>query len=80
MMGLCTECRRQLPRALVCKEQLDSGEAAATKVEGWAAAVWGEGDRRWRQLIHNLTLPLPPPLWSIVAGVTESSSFQNSNI
>lgn len=57
MMGLCTEPlvlqiaasfrhRRQLPRALVCKEQLESEEAAATKMEGLAAAVWGEGGRR----------------------------------
>ena len=72
MMGLCTEPlvlriaasfrhRRQLPRALICKEQLESEEAAAAKVEGLAAAVWGEGGRRWRQLLLNLILPLPIP-------------------
>lgn len=49
MMGVCT---------VGCKEQLQPEETAATKVEGSAGGVWGEGARRWRQLLHNLTLPL----------------------
>lgn len=57
MMGLCTESlvlqiavsfmhRMQLPMALVCKDQLESEEAVAAKVEGLSATVKEEGGRR----------------------------------
>lgn len=56
-MGLCTESlvlqiavsfmhRMQLPMALVCKDQLESEEAVAAKVEGLSATVKEEGGRR----------------------------------
>lgn len=38
--------------------------AAATKVEGSAAPLWGDGGRRWGWLLLNLTLPLPNPFSS----------------
>lgn len=68
--------RRQLPRAVVCKEQLESEEAAATEMEGSAAAVWGEGGRRGFSTILLYPFPsLPPPLCSVVAEDDQALSF-----